>query len=136
MTAHNAESVARPHPAVAVIDGIVEHVRAIEKLVQPGDGEFYLRTLLKVYEWALAQQPFRAGDRVKLRHDLDLSSAPGYRPYADLLVEGAPGVVDHIDFNGAWSKWQAGVKFDADEQKRIFTVSQGHLAHIDGTVCG
>lgn len=132
----SAEYVAPPHPAEAVIDGIVEHVRAVEKLVQRGDGEYRLRTLLKVWEWALMQQPFQAGDRFKLRHDVDLDNAPGYQHYADFFVEGATGVVVEIDFNGSWSKWQAGIKFDADDQKRLFTLGQGHLAHIDGSEGG
>lgn len=119
------------HPAEAIIDGLAEHARAMEKLIQRGSGEFHLRTLLKVYDWALEQQPFKAGDRVKLSHDIDLKNSPGYLGYAQYFVKDSKAVVVEVSFNGAWSIWQAVLKFDAEDAKHQFTLGQHHLVLDD-----
>jgi hypothetical protein len=112
-TRPDAEDGTKPHPAVAVIDSIVEARKMLVQAVQPGMGEYHLRHLVAVYEWALAQQPYAAGDRVELAVDLDIKRDSGWWPHRDTLVRGAVATVEDVSFNSHYGARGAHLRFDA-----------------------
>ena len=114
-----------------VIDGVIEHIRAAAALVTPGDGEFHLRTLLKIRDWAVAQQPVQVGDRVRLDAEVDFDAAHGWRPWRELLRPGALGTVEEISFNGVHDYWGATVRFDGGDG--LFVMHVKWLSKIAGT---
>jgi hypothetical protein len=87
-----------------IIDGLIEHARPLAKLIEPGDGEYHLRTLLKVYDWAVAQQPFKVDDVVQVNVG-PFERGHGYEPYNDLWLTRPTGVVHSVDYNGAHDYW-------------------------------
>lgn len=93
-----------------VVEGLIEHIRALDALVRPGAGEHELRTLLSIRDWAMAAQPIHAADRVVLVHAPELTG--GWLAHAETLVDGAAGHADRVYFSGDGA-WYAMVTFDS-----------------------
>jgi hypothetical protein len=95
-----------------LLDVVVQSTRKLADALRPGDGEYKLRQLVEVEQWAKAQQPHHVGDVVTLRHCIDFVESPGWTPYADILEVGAIGVVTDVRFSGR--KWRANVEIDGE----------------------
>lgn len=99
-----------------VVRGLIEHGQAIGKLVQRGDGAYYLESLLKVYDWAIEQQPFKVGDRVRA-YCGPFKQDHGYWHWNDIWIERPLGVVKRVEFNGSHLYWAFLVEFDKIQGK-------------------
>jgi len=69
------------------------------------------------YEWAKAQQPVQAGDRVVINGVADTirgDKTHGWRSYLEALEDGATGVVDLIAYNEFGKYWYASVMLDKE----------------------
>lgn len=106
-----------------IIRQLIEHARAAERLVLPGYGEFHLTQLCDAFDWAVANQPVKAGDRVvvvRLPAGIE-RPGHGWRPYVDVLNPEAknPATVLNVDFYRAHGEpqgggvWSASIRFDA-----------------------
>lgn len=61
---------------------------------------------LRSYRDALFEHfaPFKAGDAVVLKRDLDLSRSPGWKGYEKMMSKGATAVVQSVDwYDGSWT---------------------------------
>lgn len=103
----------RSHDYEGQIAALVEHIGALRKLVEPGNGEFHLRTLLAIKGWAYDHQPYHVGDRVQIARWVNFDKAPGYRPYAEHLEVGSVGTVEDIGYNLHSGRWSASVRIDS-----------------------
>lgn len=93
-----------------IVEGLIEHVRALDALVRPGAGEHWLRNLLAIRDWALAAQPIHAGDRVVLAQAPELTG--GWQAHGETLVDSAAGHADRVYLSGDGA-WYAVVTFDS-----------------------
>lgn len=109
-----------------MIDGIVEHAQSFARLVRSGDGEYRLRSLLKVYDWALSQLPFKIGDRVTV-YVGPFKSDHGYAPYNDLWLTRPSGAVEQVHFNGTYTYWSYLVRFDNVRPSHLFSFSEEQI---------
>jgi hypothetical protein len=84
-----------------LVDNLVEAVRAAEKLVRAGDGEYRLRKLIDVYEWALERQAFKVGDEAVVVAD-PFPAGHGFAHYNDLWATEPTGEIVGVDFIDGW----------------------------------
>lgn len=98
--------------AESIIDSLVEHSQELGRLLQKGNGEWRLRSLLKVYDWAVAQQPFAVGDRVHVVVG-PFGRDHGYSPYNEVWASTPAGVVKAVEYNGHYLYWAFTVELDA-----------------------
>ena len=80
-----------------------------------------LKKLLKVYDWAVDSQPYKVGDRVTLTA-CTFDVGHGFWPYNNIFKTGPEGVVEAVEFNGAYDTWGFRICFDAIPGK-TFTFS-------------
>jgi len=107
-----------------IIEGVVEHARALERLVECGNGQYQLETLLKVHDWAVAQQRFQVGDTIRVQGG-GFPSTHGYSHWNDVWATRPTGVVERISFNGAHLYWSFDVRVDMVPDKVFgFAASQ------------
>lgn len=115
----------------SLVDGLIADYQAPRIKLDKGNGEFRLRTLLKMAKWAETQQPVKVGDLVNLKYGLcmGMDRSSGWYPYREQLADG-PHEVLSIGFNGAHDYWLFETKIDG----RIFHVSMTWLDSIVPTV--
>lgn len=89
-----------------LVDDLVADYQAPRVKLDPGNGEFHLRTLLKIAQWAADNQPVKVGDVVDLDpakiESIDRSS--GWWPWKEEMLDG-PFTVEAVDYNGARDFW-------------------------------
>ena len=100
----------------AIVDGLVEHGKAIAKLVQPGDGAYHLNTLLKVHDWAVAQQPYKVGDRVQVNVG-PFKVTHGFSPWNHVWIDRPLADVIAVEYNGSHDYWAFLVRVDGIPDK-------------------
>jgi len=107
-----------------LVDGIVEAARAAEKLVQPGDGEYRLRKLIDVYEWALERLPFKVGDEAIVVAG-PFKAGHGFAHYNDLWETEPTGEILDVHFSDGWVY---SVRLDVgDGVHKVFTFGERYL---------
>ena len=89
----------------ALVDDLIADYQAPRVKLDRGNGEFHLRTMLKMAHWAVENQPVKTGDTVLLAADRvkAIEHGHGWFPYKDDLY-GEHEVVD-VGFNGAHDYW-------------------------------
>jgi hypothetical protein len=107
------------HECESLVDGLIADYQAPRVKLDRGNGEFRLRTLLKMAKWAEAQQPAQVGDVVHLHYQrcTGIEQGNGWRPYREQLANGPHEVVG-LGFNGAHDYWHVEIKIDG----RLFMV--------------
>jgi len=96
----------------ALVDGLIEENQRPKFRLDPGNGEFQLRTLLKMAEWAVANQPVKVGDIVDLGDwPGTITSSSGWWHWRNHLARQSHVVVDVL-MNGAYGTWMFKVVVD------------------------
>lgn len=87
------------------------------------DVKWHLEKAAAIRKWCLRDVAFKEGDRVKVVRKVKTEG--GWKENADMLANGATGVVQKIDFNpfsrGGVGAWYADVVFD----REWFTADDG-----------
>jgi hypothetical protein len=79
-----------------------------------------LSRLQAIERWAITQQPFQVGARVRIAADyavpqfLKSGEQHGWWVYRDVLHPGALGTVTAVDFNWVWHYWYADIALDRE----------------------
>jgi hypothetical protein len=96
-----------------IVDGLVADYQKPRTELDAGRGEFNLRTLLKMAQWAADNQPVRLGGLVDLdQHQLDrMGPNHGWLGFRGALADG-PHEVKEIDFNGAHNYWTFDIELE------------------------
>lgn len=102
---------------------IIELARIRErmtKILQPGNGEFHLRTIMAMAQWAVSQQPFQKDDMVFLdkRRVRAIKESSGWYRYRETMAEDGPFRVTNIGYNLPHTHWYA----DVSIQGRVFAI--------------
>lgn len=97
-----------------LVDGLVDDYRSRTRLDR-GQGEFHLRSLVKIAEWAYAQQPVQPGDRIRIDHKIFdravTGPSNGWWPYRHELKDGVH-LVREIMFNAARNTFAVLIEVD------------------------
>jgi hypothetical protein len=95
---------------MTLVEDLIADYQAPRVKLDPGNGEFHLRTLVKMAQWAVENQPVKIGDTVLLDADRVQAIRPsnGWYPYKDLLYD-EHEVLD-VGFNGALDFWYFVIK--------------------------
>ena len=79
-----------------------------------------LRRLHAIEAWAVAQQPFQVGARVRIAEGyavpqfLSSGEQHGWWVCRDMLHPGALATVERVDFNWVWHYWYADILLDRE----------------------
>lgn len=79
-----------------------------------------LQRLHAIERWALAQQPFQVGDRVRIHADYRVpqwlagGTQHGWWASREVLHPGALATVERVDFNWVWLYWHADITLDRE----------------------
>lgn len=96
------------------LDGTLEHIAKIDL-----DGiRREVKQLCAIRDWALQQQPIKAGDRVRIVTEFDFGKAWGWGQYREALAPGAVGTATSVDYYETNGKWYVDVVLD-----RLWSVS-------------
>lgn len=105
----------RKEGGIAIIDRLQEAAKALGAI-----SDYEIEKLYAILDWALAQQPVRAGDRVEIIKDLKIKErfadgkACGWFPYRECLAVGKTGVVHKVEFFPSSGRWNADVTMDTE----------------------
>jgi hypothetical protein len=127
-------------------DRLERFIKAMQSVGDAVDGRTtaeppsFLLRVLAIVDTALAQLPFREGDRVALVRDLQIPRNDGWYHCRHFLVQGAVGTVrevvhsggDHFTFyvrfdDESWVDDRGEVHATAEENRHVFGFREGEL---------